>query len=543
MKIHWTTFNFDQVDLDIDLLEKHLEILNEQKQVTNDAVEKTKNEGESLLNYLKEVSSSEALNQQQQQLSLQQNHHNSYIHIESIVNSIVNHHNDVNQLVVSIKTRLEINLQIKLFEKDSHEISKHLEHWYEELKYVNENFNKPNQSIDVNNTVEMLLQNQIKTASQMQIYVFELLQRGSELAQNLDKLEKCENEPQSGLSMKSISLSKKRIQTFMEYLNEREKELHNIAIEQQRKLGHKLQINQLENECQQLLAYISQTEQQLFSKLKFAYNLNEAEDVRKDYEVFKMNIIERIAANVSQLQTKADRILVFENQSISQQPQPQLNKNLIKFEQLMQTLNSKWQLLLIYIDNRNRLIMAQINFYKYTEQVTTVLESLEREYTREEEWYDKSKYEFDPEQYLQQQLQIHNQKKQSFLKACNWARRTGETFQKYAIRNICDAKKQTTFINEIELNTKKIMDDIHLKEERTIKSWNKRKNALDECYQYVIFEKSSKEALAWLHENEINYLNKFQNVSNNKDEMKKLYKEFCELTDRLKVKKKNKFYF
>jgi hypothetical protein len=37
------------------------------------------------------------------------------------------------------------------------------------------------------------------------------------------------------------------------------------------------------------------------------------------------------------------------------------------------------------------------------------------------------------------------------------------------------------------------MDDIHLREERTIKSWTNRKNALDECFQYVIFEKSSKE--------------------------------------------------
>ena len=160
----------------------------------------------------------------------------------------------------------------------------------------------------------------------MQLYVFELLQRGSELTQNLDKLEKSENESQT-VPMKSISLSKKRIQTFMEYLNEREKELHSIAIEQQRKLGHKLQINQLESDCQQHLAYISQTENELFMKLKFAYNLNEAEEVRKDYELFKMNRIERIATNVSQLQTKADRILVFENQSLSsQQQQPQLNK-------------------------------------------------------------------------------------------------------------------------------------------------------------------------------------------------------------------------
>lgn len=79
------------------------------------------------------------------------------------------------------------------------------------------------------------------------------------------------------------------------------------------------------------------------------------------------------------------------------------------------------------------------------------------------------------------------------------------------------------------------MDDIHNKEERTIKSWTNRKNALDECFQYVIFEKSSKEALAWLHESELNYLSKFQNLSNDKDEMKKLYKEFCDFTDRLKV--------
>lgn len=603
LKMHWTSFNFDQIDADmncIELIEKHLEIINEQKQVTLDAVDKTKNEGESLLNYLNEISSSDALtttatspnttsnggsngaNGQSSYL----NHHNSYIHIESIINSITTRHSDISQLLINIKTRLEINLQIKLFEKDSHDTSQNLEHWSEELKYFNETNTSttstnnssvtttttttPNKHVD---SVELWLQNQIQTAHQMQVYVFELLQRGSDILQNLEKFElqinNESNNPVSAAStqsnlkvLNSINLSKKRIQSFMEYLNEREKELHEIAIEQQRKLGHKLQINQLENECQQLLSYISQIEQELFLKLKFAYNLNEAEDIKKEYELFKLNIIERIATNVNQLQTKADRILVYEqqqqqqlsaasskmsstsslattnttnSQSTPQQQKQQLNKNLLKFEQLMHTLNSKWQLLLIYIDNRNRLIMAQINFYKYTEQVTAVLESLEREYTREEDWYDKSKIEYDPEQYLQQQLQIHNQKKQSFLKACNWARRTGETFQKYAIRNICDAKKPTTFINEIEMNTKKIMDDIHLREERTIKSWNKRKNALDECFQYVIFEKSSKEALAWLHDNELNYSNKFQNVSNNKDEMKRFYKEFCEFTERLKV--------
>ncbi len=86
--------------------------------------------------------------------------------------------------------------------------------------------------------------------------------------------------------------------------------------------------------------------------------------------------------------------------------------------------------------------------------MTTVLESLEQEYSRDEYWYEKSKIEYDPEQYLQAQLQIHNQKKQSFLKACNWARRTGETFQKYSLRNICDAKINASALSEIDINTK-----------------------------------------------------------------------------------------
>jgi hypothetical protein len=55
---------------------------------------------------------------------------------------------------------------------------------------------------------------------------------------------------------------------------------------------------------------------------------------------------------------------------------------------------------------------------------------------------------------------------------------------------------------------------------------------------FVLFAK----ALAWLHESEQSYLNKFQNLGNNKDEMKKLYKEFCEFTDRLKVLKLNESY-
>lgn len=194
-------------------------------------------------------------------------------------------------------------------------------------------------------------------------------------------------------------------------MNEREKELHELAIKQQRRLGQTLQINQLEGECTQLLNYISSIEQTLFSLLKFARTLDEAEQTKKEHEMFKSSL-ECVSEKVNMLQSKSQRIL-FEKQ---QPPPPQTTMNnggggqrvLTKFEQMMNTLNSKWQMLLIYIDNRTRLIMAQINFYKYTDQVTTVLESLEHEYTRDEDWYEKSKTEYDPEQFLQAQIQVFN---------------------------------------------------------------------------------------------------------------------------------------
>ena len=87
---------------------------------------------------------------------------------------------------------------------------------------------------------------------------------------------------------------------------------------------------------------------------------------------------------------------------------------------------------------------------------------------------------------------------------------------------------------ETEASTRRIMDDIHSREERTIKSWTNRKNALDECFQYVIFEKSSREALAWLRESEQSYLARFQRLGSDRDEMRRLYSEFCEFTDRLR---------
>ena len=276
------------------------------------------------------------------------------------------------------------------------ETSQNLEQWAEELKYLSENQNDDSRTPE---STESWLHSQIQTANQMQVLVFELLQRGSDLITHLEKTESAtglnllnETSPPpssaneqmapptasqhtlnwlkqqnslNSVSKNETNLSaKQRIQSFVEYLNEREKELHELALRQQRMLGQTLQINQLENECSQLLGFISNIERTLFANIKFARNLDEAEQIKKEHEMFKSNL-ERVSVNVNMLQSKSQRIL-FDKQ---QTQQPSQQRPASKFEQLMSTLNSKWQMLLIYVDNRTRLIMAQINFYKYTDQV------------------------------------------------------------------------------------------------------------------------------------------------------------------------------
>lgn len=355
LKLHWTALNLNDINqsnpanLDIinhsiELFEKHLEILNEQKTVTGDAIEKTMLEGNALLEHLKEVNvKTDGNNPNESTGSAKADKQsNSYIHLEGIINSVKTRYQDIDGLLSTIKSKLESNLQVKLFEKDAMEASQNLEHWAEELKYLEAQMDEARPT----ENTESWLHNQVQTANQMKVLIFELLQRGSDLVTQLEKSEGSVNtlsplaevneksldgeslgspssgngsstptnqhtlnwlKQQNGLGNASTAsngslnkstdsgnqslTAKQRIQSFVEYLNEREKELHELAIKQQRRLGQTLQINQLENECSQLLGFISNVEMTLFGMLKFARNLDEAEAIKKVNQLIKNDIL------------------------------------------------------------------------------------------------------------------------------------------------------------------------------------------------------------------------------------------------------------
>ena len=104
-------------------------------------------------------------------------------------------------------------------------------------------------------------------------------------------------------------------------------------------------------------------------------------------------------------------------------------------------------------EERHKLVTASLNFYKTAEQVCSVLDSLEREYKRDDvDWSaaaggpppapptgsgSTSSTEADAKAaFIVQLITKHQEQKEAFLKACTLARRTAETFLKYSNRSL-----------------------------------------------------------------------------------------------------------
>lgn len=65
--------------------------------------------------------------------------------------------------------------------------------------------------------------------------------------------------------------------------------------------------------------------------------------------------------------------------------------------------------------------------------------------------------------------------------------------------------------------------------------WTQRKKRLDQCHQYVLFERSAKQALEWIRETGELYLATHTNVGKNRIENEQLLREHNEFKGAAKV--------
>ena len=84
------------------------------------------------------------------------------------------------------------------------------------------------------------------------------------------------------------------------------------------------------------------------------------------------------------------------------------------------------------------ILVIKLHFFAFYLQVCSVLDSLEREYKREDDMLQKhlSSGDVDKVTLITQLISKHQEQKEAFLKACTLARRTAETFLKYSNRSL-----------------------------------------------------------------------------------------------------------
>ncbi|XP_066961005.1 kalirin isoform X3 [Macrobrachium rosenbergii] len=515
--------NVDETADSVEAAERLVAQMTSQRDSTIDACVSTTHEGEGLLNELRSANVTPEVGC------------SSVEGVEEALERLVKKRDELESLWASRKLRLDLLLQLRLFQRDSMELLGQLDLWAEELQSTD--FGR-----DIPEAEQMLALHNDST-SHMQNATYQVLQSGQDLLQLLET---------SGIQIRADAESdaNNKVSMLLECLHERQMDIEVLTDMKRVKLEQCIHLLQFENEANQVISWIRNGEAVLAASFTIPSSLPEANALSHEHGQFQV-AIEKTHAAVVQIRQKSSTLLMGKHYSPEQVMEIESN------------VTKRWEKLVTCAEDRYKLVQASITFYKTAEQVCSVLESLERDYRRDEDWCQKevavpgatavqgeqqqsqqSQQKSDQQQQgtgpggqpvsdrassISLHINKHQEQKEGFLKACTLARRTAETFLKYANRSQnYYSLKGDVGLRGPEAKVRDILENLMAQENKVLEHWTQKKKKLDQCQQFVLFEGSANQALDWIMETGEMYLSTHTNLGETKEETEKLLKEHNE---------------